>query len=45
MVGTGVNSLGDIRRWEQSEETQERRMAADFYVDRLGDLLKLADWH
>ena len=44
MVGTGVNSLGDIRRWERSEATEERRMAADFYVDRLGDLLQLASW-
>ena len=44
MVGTGVHSLGDIRRWERSEVAEERRMAADFYVDRLGDLLKLANW-
>lgn len=44
MVGTGVNSLNDIRKWEKSEKTEERRMAADFYVDRLGDLLKIADW-
>lgn len=43
MVGTGVNSLGDIRRWEQSENAEEKRMAADFYVDRLGDLLKIDD--
>ena len=44
MVGTGVHSLADIRRWEQSGEEGERRMAADFYVDRLGDMLKFADW-
>ena len=41
MVGTGVNSLDDIRRWEQSDNDEEQKMAADFYVDRLGDLLKL----
>jgi ribonucleotide monophosphatase NagD (HAD superfamily) len=43
MVGTGVHKLSDIRRWETSEDSEERRMAADFFVDALGDLSALMD--
>jgi len=39
LVGSGVHSLAETRRWEESEEEEERRMVADFYADKLGDLL------
>ena len=38
LVGTGVHSLEDTRRWEDSEDPEEQRLAADYYVDKLGDL-------
>ena len=43
MVGTGVHQLEHIRKWEKSEEQEERRLVADFYVDALGDLKALVE--
>jgi len=43
MVGTGCHKLADIRRWETSKKAEEQRLAADFYVDALGDLAMLMD--
>ena len=40
MVGSGVHSLEDIRNWELNPET--RRLVADFYADRLGEVVTLA---
>ena len=39
LVGSGVHSLAETRTWEVSEDAEERRMVADFYADKLGDLL------
>ena len=39
MVGSGVHSLEDIRNWEKDPEKTD--WVADYYVDSLGDLLKL----
>jgi len=39
LVGSGVHSLEETRTWEASEDEEERRMVADFYADKLGDLL------
>ena len=39
LVGSGVHSLAETRGWEASEDPEQRRMVADFYVDKLGDLL------
>ncbi len=41
LVGTGVHSLEDTRKWEESEKQEERDLVADFYVDRIGDLVDL----
>jgi len=39
LVGSGVHSLAETRAWETSQDTEQRRMVADFYADKLGDLL------
>lgn len=39
MVGSGVHQLSSARLWEKSEDSEERRMVPDYYVDKLGDLL------
>ena len=39
LVGSGVHSLAETRVWEESHDTEQRRMVADFYADKLGDLL------
>jgi len=39
LVGSGVHSLEETRAWEASTDQEERRMVADYYVDKLGDLL------
>ena len=39
LVGSGVHSLAETRAWEVSEDIDQRRMVADFYADKLGDLL------
>merc|ERR1719394_1429933 len=43
LVGSGVHSLAETRGWEQSEDEETRRMVADFYLDKLGDLLDRVD--
>merc|ERR1712025_1209960 len=43
LVGSGVHSLSETRSWEQSEDEETRRMVADFYLDKLGDLLDRVD--
>jgi len=39
LVGSGVHSLEETRTWEASEKEEERKLVADFYLDKLGDLL------
>jgi len=39
LVGSGVHSLAETRAWETSQDTEQRKMVADFYADKLGDLL------
>lgn len=39
LVGSGVHSLAETRAWETSQDAEQRRMVADFYADKLGDLL------
>jgi len=39
LVGSGVHSLTETRAWEESQDPEQRRMVADFYADKLGDLL------
>jgi len=39
LVGSGVHSLEETRAWEASEKEEERKLVADFYLDKLGDLL------
>ena len=39
LVGSGVHTLAETRAWEVSQDTEQRRMVADFYADKLGDLL------
>lgn len=39
MVGSGVHSLTQVREWEASSCEEERRLVADCYMDKLGDLL------
>ena len=41
MVGTGVHKLEQIREWERSDKAEEKRLAADYYLDALGDLKDL----
>jgi len=38
LVGSGVHSLAETRQWEESGDQETRRMVADYYVDKLGDL-------
>ncbi|XP_076664749.1 glycerol-3-phosphate phosphatase-like isoform X2 [Andrena cerasifolii] len=39
LVLTGVTSLQDVSRWEQSECSEEKDLIPDYYIDAIGDLL------
>ena len=39
LVGSGVHSLAETRAWERSSDSEQQRMVADFYSDKLGDIL------
>lgn len=38
MVGSGVHSLNDIRKWESSGDPELERLCADYFIPKLGDL-------
>ena len=40
MVGSGVNDLSEVRQWES--DPSKRRLVADFYADKLGDIVTFA---
>lgn len=39
LVGTGVNSMGDVRKWQQSDNFEDKKLIPDVYLPKLGDLL------
>ncbi len=43
MVGTGINSLADVREWEASDDPKLKAMIPDFYIDSIGHLPRLLD--
>ncbi|GIZ03394.1 glycerol-3-phosphate phosphatase [Caerostris extrusa] len=40
LVGTGINSLEDVRQLELSTDEQKQLLVPDYYLPCLGDLLK-----
>ena len=42
-VGSGMDSLSDIRGWEKSEVEAENKLVPDFHIAELGHLLPLAE--
>lgn len=43
MVGSGVNNLDDIRKWQNSNETDDKKLIPDTYLPKLGDLLEFLE--
>jgi hypothetical protein len=41
-VGSGVDSLEDIRLWESCESEEQQKLVPDFYAEDLGSLLPFA---
>lgn len=39
LVGTGVHSLDDVKRWQESNSNDDKKLLPDVYLPRLGDLL------
>lgn len=39
LVGTGVNSMDDVRKWQQSDNLEDKKLIPDVYLPKLGDLL------
>ena len=39
MVGTGVGTLTEVRKWECEEDEQSKRLVPDFYANKLEELL------
>ena len=39
MVGTGVGTLGEVRKWESHQDDQNKRLVPDFYANKLEELL------
>lgn len=42
LVGTGIDSLKSVRRWETSDDEKEKILVPDYFANSLGDLLPLA---
>lgn len=43
MVETGIHKESDVRKWQQSEDAEERRLVPDFILSSLADLLQYFD--
>lgn len=43
LVGTGIHSLDDVKRFAKSNNPDDRQMVPDFYADSLGQIKKLKD--
>lgn len=39
MVGTGVDSIEEAKKWKTSANEEEKNRVPDFCVQKLGDLL------
>lgn len=40
-VGSGTNSLQDIEKWRHSTDQELHKQVPDFYLPKLGDLMKI----
>lgn len=40
LVGTGCHKLTDIKRWQNSQDANDKHLIPDAYIDQVGDLLK-----
>lgn len=40
LVGTGVNSMDDVRTFQRSDNLEDQKLIPDVYLPKLGDLLK-----
>lgn len=43
LVGSGVHSLDDVRRWRESSDDDDKKLIPDVYLPKLGDLLPFMD--
>lgn len=43
LVGTGVNSMDDVREWQRSKVEEDKQLIPDIYLPSLGDLLPLLE--
>lgn len=40
LVGSGCHGLSDIKRWQNSQDANDKHLIPDAYIDQVGDLLK-----
>lgn len=40
LVGSGCHGLTDIKRWQNSQDANDKHLIPDAYIDQVGDLLK-----
>lgn len=43
MVGSGMNNLNDIQKWQNSNASDDKKLIPDTYLPKLGDLLEFLE--
>lgn len=43
LVGTGIHTMKDVEVWQKNDNLEDKKLIPDFYLPKLGDLLRFME--